>query len=86
MFHNRIEIISPGTLYNSLTVEKIKVGTSIRRNQTLDRICNNILPYTGRGSGIKRVLSINPNVEFINDRELEQFTCIIPRSSFDGMQ
>lgn len=86
MFHHRIEIISPGTLYNSLTVEKIKVGTSIRRNQTLDRICNNILPYTGRGSGIKRVLSINPNVEFINDKELEQFKCIIPRSGFDGIQ
>ena len=34
----------------------IKVGTSIRRNQTLDRICNNVLPYTGRGSGIKRVI------------------------------
>ena len=79
IFHNRVEIISPGKLYNSLTVEKIKVGTSIRRNQTLDRICNNILPYTGRGSGIKRVLSINPNVEFINDIDKEEFKCIILR-------
>ncbi len=80
IFHNRVEIISPGKLYNSLTVEKIKVGTSIRRNQTLDRICNNILPYTGRGSGIKRVLQINPNVEFVNDIDKEEFRCIILRS------
>jgi len=80
MFHNRVEIISPGKLFNSLTVEKIKIGTSIRRNQTLDRICNYILPYTGRGSGIKRVLSINPNIEFINDIEKEEYKCIIPRS------
>ncbi len=80
MFHNRVEIVSPGKLYNSLTVEKIKLGTSIRRNQTLDRICNNILPYTGRGSGIKRVLSINPNIEFINDIDKEEFKCIILRS------
>ena len=79
MFHNKVEIISPGKLYNSLTVEKIKLGTSIRRNQTLDRICNIVLPYTGRGSGIKRVLSINPNVEFFNDIDKEEFKCIIPR-------
>ncbi len=80
MFHNRIEIISPGKLTNSLTVENIINGRSICRNPILDSICENILPYSGYGSGIKRVLSINPNVEFINDRELEQFKCIIPRS------
>jgi len=79
MFHNRVEIISPGKLFNSLTVEKIKLGNTKRRNQTLDRICNNVLPYTGRGSGIKRVLSINPNIEFINDVDKEEFKCIIPR-------
>jgi predicted HTH transcriptional regulator len=79
MFHGRVEIISPGKLYNSLTVEKIKLGNTIRRNQTLDRICNVILPYTGRGSGIRRVIKINPNVEFINNREKEEFKAIIPR-------
>ena len=79
MFHDRVEIISPGKLYNSLTVEKIKLGNTIRRNQTLDRICNVILPYTGRGSGIRRVLKINPNVEFINDTDKEEFRAIIPR-------
>ncbi len=80
IFNNRLEITSPGKLFNSLTVEKIKLGNTIRRNQTLDRICNNILPYTGRGSGIKRVLSINPDIEFINDIDKEEFKCIIYRS------
>jgi predicted HTH transcriptional regulator len=79
IFHNRIEIISPGKLTNSLTIENIKSGRSICRNPILDSICGDILPYTGYGSGIQRVLHINPKIEFINDRELEQFTCIIPR-------
>lgn len=80
IFHNRVEIINPGKLFNSLTVEKIKTGNTKRRNQTLDRLCNYMLPYTGRGSGIKRVLSINPHIEFINNITKEEFKCIIPRS------
>ncbi len=79
IFNTRVEITSPGKLFNSLTVEKIKLGNTIRRNQTLDRMCNNVLPYTGRGSGIKRVLSINTDIEFINDIEKEEFKCIILR-------
>ena len=80
MFHNRIEIISPGKLTNSLTVDKIISGISIHRNPILNSICKNVLPYSGYGSGIKRVLSINPNVKFINDISKEEFKCIIPRS------
>jgi len=80
IFHNRIEIISPGKLTNSLTVEKIKSGISIHRNPILNSICKNVLPYSGYGSGIKRALSINPNIEFINDIDKEEFKCIILRS------
>ncbi len=80
IFHNRLEIISPGKLTNSLTIENIKNGRSICRNPILDSICENILPYSGYGSGIKRVLSINPNIEFINDIDKEEFRCIIFRS------
>ncbi|MEA1982006.1 MAG: putative DNA binding domain-containing protein [Campylobacterota bacterium] len=83
IFHNRVEIISPGKLTNSLTLDNIKNGRSICRNPTLDSICEDILAYTGYGSGIQRVIEINPNVEFINDRDLEQFKCIIPRSIAD---
>jgi len=79
IFHNRIEIISPGKLTNSLTVEKIKNGISIHRNTILNSISKNILPYSGYGSGIKRAISINENIVFENDIDREQFICIIPR-------
>jgi len=78
MFNNRVEIISPGKLTNLLTVEKIKNGISIHRNPILNSISKNILP-SGYGSGIKRVLNIDPNVEFINDTLKEEFKCIIQR-------
>jgi predicted HTH transcriptional regulator len=79
MFHDRIEIISPGKLTNSLTVEKIKNGIAVQRNPILSSICKTLLPYTGYGSGIKRVMQLNPDVEWINDTEMEQFRCIIHR-------
>jgi len=81
IFHNRVEIVSPGKLTNSLTVENIKNGRSICRNPILDSICENILPYSGYGSGIKRVIGINPNIEFINDIDKEEFKCIIHREN-----
>jgi len=80
MFHNRIEIVSPGKLTNHLTVDKIKSGISIHRNPILNSICKTVLPYSGYGSGIKRAIGINPNIEFINDIDKEEFRCIIPRS------
>jgi predicted HTH transcriptional regulator len=82
MFNNRVEIISPGKLTNLLTVEKIKNGISIHRNPILNSISKTILPYSGYGSGIKRILSIAPNVEFINDTLKEEFKCIIQRRGF----
>lgn len=81
MFHNRIEIINPGKLTNSLTVEKIKSGIAIQRNPILSSICKTVLPYTGYGSGIKRILKLNSSVEFINDVEMEQFKSIVYRES-----
>ncbi|MBW7857815.1 MAG: ATP-dependent DNA helicase, partial [Leptonema sp. (in: Bacteria)] len=84
IFNDRVEIINPGKLTNSLTVKKIKNGISIHRNPILNSICKSLLPYSGYGSGIKRVLTINPNIEFINDSEGEQFTVIIPRPGVEG--
>ena len=79
MFDDRVEIISPGKLTNSLTIENIKSGRSIHRNPILDSIAKYVLNYSGRGSGIKRVLSLNPDIEFVNDIENDEFKCIIPR-------
>lgn len=81
IFTNRVEIISPGKLTNTLTVEKIKSGISIHRNPILNSVSKSILPYSGYGSGIKRVMQILPTVEFTNDIEKEQFICTIPRNN-----
>jgi ATP-dependent DNA helicase RecG len=79
MFRDRIEIISPGTLTNNLTLEMIKAGVSSRRNPVLTTYAAQVLPYHGVGSGIKRVLRLYPDIEFINDKERNQFMVIVKR-------
>jgi predicted HTH transcriptional regulator len=81
VFHDRVEIISPGKLPNSLTVEKIKNGLSVHRNPILNSVCRRVLPYSGYGSGIQRVVKLNPAVTFIDDRDKEEFRCLIPRET-----
>ena len=79
IFDNRVEIISPGTLPNNLTVENIKSGNAVVRNNLLASYCVNTMPYRGFGSGIKRALKEQANTELINDIEGEQFIVKIPR-------
>jgi ATP-dependent DNA helicase RecG len=79
LFKNRLEIRSPGKLPNSFTVEKMKSGISIHRNPILNSHVQYILPYSGLGSGIRRALNSYPDIEFINDTEKEEFTCIFKR-------
>jgi len=79
IFDNRIEIVSPGSLPNSLTVENIKMGNAVVRNNLLVSYCSKLMIYRGFGSGINRALENQPNIELINDLEGEQFKVIIPR-------
>lgn len=79
LFDNRVEIISPGKLPNSLTVEEIKFGNPVIRNNQIVAFSTHTLPFSGLGSGVKRALSEQPNIELINDIEGEQFKVIIPR-------
>lgn len=79
VFDNRIEIISPGKLPNSLTVEDIKYGNPVIRNNQLVSFSTHTLPFSGLGSGVKRALSEQPNIDLINDIEGELFKVIIPR-------
>lgn len=81
VFDNRIEIISPGKLPNSLTVDKIKNGISIRRNPTIASLAIDTLPYRGIGSGIPRVIKEYKDVEFVNDQDLEIFKVVLGRES-----
>lgn len=73
------EIISPGTLPNSLTIENIRYGNSAIRNPIIASFAAQMLPYRGLGSGIIRVLREQPNISIEEDREGEQFKVIIPR-------
>lgn len=79
IYENRIEIISPGKLPNSLTVEQMKVGIRKKRNNILDSLAPDILEYRGSGSGILHALEVYPHIEFINDTEAELFTVTIER-------
>jgi len=74
IFKDRVEIISPGSLPNHLSIENIKNGNSVMRNPLLASFGTKILPYTGIGSGIPRILRTHPQTEFINDKDGEQFT------------
>jgi len=79
IFPDRIEIISPGKLPNSLTVEKMKSGISIPRNPILQSLAQYVLPYKGLGTGVVRALSYYPAIEFINETNLDRFKTIIHR-------
>ncbi|GAA4242134.1 RNA-binding domain-containing protein [Winogradskyella damuponensis] len=80
IFDNRIEIISPGKLPNTLTIDNIKIGTSIPRNPILFTNARYILPFVGVGSGIPRAIENSPDLELINDVDREVFTSIIKRT------
>ena len=79
IFDNRIEIISPGKLPNTLTIEKIKSGTSIARNPILFSNARYLLPYIGIGSGIPRALDSYPEIDFVNDIDKELFITVFRR-------
>ena len=88
IFDDRVEIHSPGSLPNGLTVEDIKNGTSMPRNTFLFNNTIYLLPYTGAGSGIRRALEFDPNALFSNgthEREIthsdNEFLITIPRKS-----
>lgn len=82
IFDNRIEIISPGKLPNTLTIESIKAGTSIPRNPILFSNARYILPFVGVGSGIPRAYENYPDLELKNDTERELFISIIKRNEW----
>lgn len=79
IFDNRVEIVSPGSLPNSLTIENIKMGNAVVRNNLMVSYCSKLMNYRGFGSGITRSLENQPNVELVNDIEGEQFIVRIPR-------
>ena len=86
VFTDRIEIISPGHLPDSLSVEDVRQGKTNRRNPTLTEHAFKILPYRGLGSGIPRALQAWPQIELIDDVRGNQFTAQVwrPRPQWEG--
>jgi predicted HTH transcriptional regulator len=79
IYDNRLELTSPGTLPNSLTVDNIIAGNTVVRNNLLASYCVKTMSYRGFGSGVRRAIKEQPDINFFNDIDGEQFTVIIPR-------
>ncbi|MCE7933872.1 MAG: transcriptional regulator [Chlorobi bacterium CHB2] len=79
VFADRIEIISPGHLPDSLSIEAIRHGTANRRNPTLTEHAVYMLPYRGLGTGIPRALHSWPNTRLEDDVVGNQFKVVMPR-------
>ena len=86
IFDNRVEIISPGALPNTVNVESIKMGIHIERNPILVSMLKDIegIPYRGIGTGVRRILRECENagitVDFIEEKDNEQFKVIFYRN------
>ena len=79
IFDDRVEIHSPGTLPNGLSVDDIVAGTSMPRNNFLFANAIYLLPYTGAGSGIQRAMSEDNRLTFSNNEALHEFVITIAR-------
>ena len=79
IFDDRVEIISPGRLPNSLTVEEVKYGNPVIRNNQIALFASHTLPYSGLGSGLRRAFADQPDMELENDVAGEQFIVRFPR-------
>jgi ATP-dependent DNA helicase RecG len=84
VFRDRIDIVSPGALPDSLSIEDIRHGKSNRRNPTLSEHAFRLLPYRGMGSGIPRALGEWPQTELISEAGGNQFTASVQRPQAQG--
>ena len=79
LFDNRIELISPGSLPNNLTIENIRNGVSVIRNPLIASFATKELPYRGIGTGIRRALALVPKLKLESDYDRNLFIVTIPR-------
>jgi predicted HTH transcriptional regulator len=80
VFTDRVEIISPGHLPDSLTPEQIRTGVFNRRNQVLAEHAAHILPYRGMGTGVPRALDAWPKIDLVDEPEINQFRAVVWRT------
>jgi predicted HTH transcriptional regulator len=80
VFTDRVEIISPGHLPDSLTPAQIRTGVSNRRNRVLAEHAAHILPYRGLGTGVPRALGAWPKIDLVDEQEANQFRAVVWRT------
>jgi ATP-dependent DNA helicase RecG len=84
VFKDRVELVSPGSLPNHLTVDNVLNGNSVIRNPTIVSYATKILPYSGIGSGVPRILKHHPHTTLKDDKDGEQFTITFQRPELKG--
>lgn len=82
IFKNRVEIRSPGELFDGLTIEKIRKGNiSRRRNPLIADLLRRIQMVEAWGRGMSLILEKEPGVEFQESAKL--FITRFSRPSFN---
>jgi len=80
LFEDRLEAISPGRLPNTVSVEKLRVGTSFARNPVLVRLMENLGYVDKLGRGLPMVCqearALGVEVEF--EESGEEFRVLLP--------
>jgi len=79
IFKDRVEIVSPGSLPNHLTVDNILNGNSVVRNPIIVSYATKMLPYSGIGSGIPRIIKHHSDTTLSDDKDGEQFVIRLGR-------
>jgi predicted HTH transcriptional regulator len=79
IFDDRIELHSPGILPGTVTEENITNGISVPRNKLLFNNAKFLLPYTGAGSGMMRVVENYNKISFSNNLETQEFVITMMR-------
>ncbi|MBN1873159.1 MAG: hypothetical protein JXA33_02945 [Anaerolineae bacterium] len=85
IFPDAVEVVSPGVLPDTVTVENVKLGIHLERNPILLSFTakDPEFGYTGRGSGIPRVLRLckekGITVSLENDAVRQQFRVCFDR-------
>jgi len=80
MFPNRIEIISPGRLTNTVNIEKMKAGISVPRNPIIIKFMQNFRYADQLGRGIPMIfkaLEDMPELNFMMEEREDQFYSVL---------
>ena len=57
------------------------MGNAVVRNNLIVSFCSKMMVYRGLGSGIRRALKNQPNIQLIDDKESNKFRVKIAREN-----